>query len=59
MVQNYHYKRLVIHNYKCPFCYSSISGNQAERFMDGEIIRCKYCDVEFNEEFTSLKLDRV
>ena len=51
-----HYKKLVIDNYKCPFCYSSISRDQAQRFKHGEIIRCKYCDVEFDEELTSLKL---
>ncbi len=51
-----HYRKLGINDYKCPLCYSSLSGNQAQRFMHGEIIRCKYCDVEFNAELTSLKL---
>jgi len=30
----------------CPYCYTSISGVQVQKFIDGEIIRCKNCDVD-------------
>ncbi|MBA7554813.1 hypothetical protein ES705_47448 [subsurface metagenome] len=30
----------------CPYCYTSISSVQVQKCIDGEIIRCKNCDVD-------------
>ena len=40
----------------CPFCYTSISDNQVQKFIDGGFIQCKNCNVELkiNENLNSL-----
>ena len=30
----------------CPYCYTSISGDQVQKFIDGGLIQCKNCNVE-------------
>ena len=30
----------------CPYCYTSISGDRVQKFIDGKLIQCKNCDVE-------------
>ena len=30
----------------CPYCYTSISGDRVQKFIDGELIQCKNCNVE-------------
>ena len=30
----------------CPYCYTSISGDQVQKFNDGKLIQCKNCNVE-------------
>jgi len=30
----------------CPYCYTSISGDQVQKFIDGKLIQCTNCNVE-------------
>ena len=30
--------------YQCPFCWSKISPNLVQKYLDGEPIKCKYCN---------------
>ena len=30
----------------CPYCYTSISSDSLQKFMEGKLIQCKNCNVE-------------
>ncbi len=39
-------RRVSILSKLCPYCYTSISGDQVQKFIDGKLIQCTNCNVE-------------